>query len=305
MPVDSNKIIIAGGSGLIGSELSALLEQRGYDVFILTRQHELTSESKYIHWSPKTNEIDLDAIADAYAVINLAGAGVMDKRWSTDYKKILIDSRTQANACLKSAFKKIGRIPLLMSASAIGFYGQDMGRQKEYTESDEGHTEDFLRQVTQEWERTAREAGAYAERHIIVRIGIVLSMKGGALTEMLKGFQLGLCTYFSPGDQIYSWIHIQDLCRIFLHLLDNHACQGVFNGVSPEPVSARSFADRIGAHKYSNHLCVPIPLMAAKLILGERHEVLTTGNRVSSRKIASTGFSFSYPTLDACLTDLL
>jgi uncharacterized protein (TIGR01777 family) len=297
-------IIIAGGTGLIGSRLREKLNQLGYRVSILTRNSSLSGKPGYIDWNPGQLTVDTAALSDSTAIVNLAGAGVMDHAWTDAYKKKILQSRIDTNLCLRQAMKGMTVKPILISASAIGYYG--FGRPDEvFYEDSSAKSGDYLQEVTMKWEDAANRAAEFSRRHATFRIGIVLSADGGALTEMQKGFKLGVGSYFGSGEQVYSWIHIDDLCQMMIVAIQQEHVRGTFNAVAPKPVTAQTFASEIAQLKYGSSRLIPVPAFMAKLALGERHTVLTEGAHVSSNKIEKSGFEFQYRDIQTALSNIL
>lgn len=299
---NKNKILIAGGSGLVGQRLVQIANKNGWSAHVLSRKKETTIENWH-HWDPASKTLDID-LSKFEAIVNLAGAGVMDKPWSSSYKKTIIQSRVQSAETIGDALRSVKNPPMLVNASAIGWYGYTDNKTTSFTEETPPANGDFLQEVCKQWENAAFHAGKHAEQCIILRIGIVLSSKGGALQEMLRGFKLGFGSYFSPGDQRYSWIHIDDLCHLILFVI-KHRLSGVFNGVAPNPVSARAMADIMAMNKYGRSTLIPVPEFASKLMLGKRHNMLTGNCPVTSKKIQDEGFNFLYPEIDSALKNLM
>ena len=304
MKESKGNIVIAGGTGLVGSRLVELLEAKGYTTTILTRDSKKSKLAGFMQWSPSESQLDLDNIEQPQAVVNLAGAGVMDHAWTDSYKKTIIQSRVDSNRCLGEAMASLKSKPVYVSASAIGYYGYRESNEA-FHEDDTPTKGDFLQEVTKEWEAAGVQAGQQASRHVIVRIGIVMSAQGGALQEMEKGFVAGIGSYFSPGNQMYSWIHIDDLCGIIIHAIEQEVVDGVYNGVAPNPVVAKALAGSIAEAKYGKVRLLPVPKFASKLALGQRQKILTGSCKVSADKILRSGFKFHYPTIDSAMSDII
>lgn len=248
-------------------------------------------------------EIEDEAIASADAIIHLAGAGVSDKRWSDAWKKEIYNSRINSTRLLKDKVSQLNpNLRHFISASAIGYYGWDSGDKLVDEKSEKG--DGFLAEVVADWER---EVNAFDELKIKtskVRIGIVLSDEGGALVEIMKPIKFGVGAPLASGNQYMSWIHMDDLCGIFTHLLENGK-DGTFNGVAPAPATNKEFTKSI-ATELKKPLWLPnVPKFALRLIVGEMADILVGGNRVSSKKIEDAGFNFKYAALDHALQDLL
>ena len=303
MLTKGTEVVIAGGTGLIGSHMRRHLSELDVTTRILTRNKRLWSGPGYIPWNPELDELDERELSTCQVIINLAGAGIAEYRWTSAYKKRLIDSRVQSNLCLARALDQLTDPPILLSASAIGYYGYRHGNTP-FHETDAPVRGDFSQQVVTHWESAIAKAGAKAQRHVMVRIGIVLAHDGGALKEMEKGFRFGVGTYFCPGHQVYSWIHIDDLCRMMIHFINETSLSGTFNATAPRPVTALELAEKIGTSKFGRKRLIGIPEWMARLLLGDRYQLLTGGNFVSSQKVEKTGFTFAYPSIGDAVSNL-
>ena len=299
---DIKTVLITGGSGLVGTHLSQLLTAKDYTVTHLSRNPTQKSYQTF-YWDIKKGEIDDEAITSADAIIHLAGAGVSDKRWTESYKKEIYDSRIDSTRLLKEKVEKLNpKLKHFISASAIGYYGWDSGELVVDENSEKGPG--FLADVVEGWEKEADTFKDIGVKVSKVRIGIVLSEKGGALVEMMKPIKLGVGAPLGSGRQYMSWIHLEDLCDIFTHLLEKGK-EGIFNGVSPSPVTNKEFTHAI-ASQLNKPLWLPnVPKFALRLIVGQMADILVGGNRVSSKNIKDTGFNFQFEVLENALRDLL
>ncbi len=295
-------VLITGGTGLVGSQLSKLLTDKGYTVTHLSR-NPTQKHYQSFYWDVKKGEIEDEAITSADAIIHLAGAGVSDKRWSKEWKEEIYNSRIDSTRLLKQKVAEFNpKLQHFISASAIGYYGWDTGDQlvDENTSKGDG----FLADVVEDWEKEAdtfKELGIKVSK---VRIGIVISDKGGALVELMKPIKLGFGAPLAPGSQYMSWIHLQDLSGIFAYILD-HSLEGVFNGVGPSPLTNKEFT-QVVASQLKKPLWLPnVPKFALRLIVGEMADILVGGNKVSSKKVEDSGFNFQFVTLEETLHDLL
>lgn len=296
-------ILITGGTGLVGRQLTQLLKKNGYEVALLSRGKSRSSTEKTFHWDPVNQTIDKEAILWADAIVHLAGAGVADKRWTKAWKKEIADSRVLGTRLLATALKTIENhsVKTVVCASAIGIYGADTGPELLEEASSEGT--DFLSVVTKNWETEAEQVATLGIRTAILRIGIVLSPDGGALQKMAAPIKAGVGAVLGTGNQYISWIHVGDLCEMFLKALNDETMFGTFNAVAPNPVTNREFTLAL-ANKLHKKIGLPaVPAFALKLLLGQMSEVLLGGNNVSCRKILETGFQFKYRTLDSVLND--
>lgn len=298
-----SRVLIGGGTGLIGRHLSELLEREGYQVNHLSRQRRPDARFPTYQWDVKAQTIDDAAIEGVDYVINLAGAGIADARWTDRRKKIIIDSRTDSTRLLKDSFERLGHVPrAYLSASAVGYYG-DRGDQVLHEDDPPG--QGFLSESCILWENAISEVGLVVPRTVVMRTGIVLSTRGGALEKMLLPLKGFISTYFGDGSQYYSWIHIDDLCRAYLYALRNESIAGTFNGVAPHPVTNKQLAEALPQAADKKALVVPAPAFALKLVLGELSHTVLDSSRCSAEKLLDAGFSFSFPELVPALRDLM
>lgn len=307
-------ILLAGGTGLIGTELQTFFRENGYRVIVLSRSGGkrkdpyIKSLSEKFFWDPSQNKIDREAIEQADVIINLAGAGVADKRWTKARKQEIAESRVNSGNLIVKALSEIpNRVKLVINASGIGWYGADpsIPNPHPFTE-DMPPDSEFLGITCKAWEDSIQPVTGLGKRLVIFRTGIVLSTKGGALAEFLKPLQWGVAGILGNGRQIISWIHIHDLCRLFLFAIQNDNVQGVYNAVSPQPVSNKEFTIRL-AQKKKGRFYIPlyVPSFALKLILGEMSVEVLKSATVSSHKIKREGFVFNYENIDAAFDALL
>ncbi len=296
-------VLIAGGTGLVGRHLSALLSGEGYRVLHLSRRQNLQARYPAYRWDPAAGFIDDAAMEQAGHLINLAGAGVADKRWSKARKKLIAESRIQSTKLLRQYIEKHGpsNFKSFTAASAIGFYGN---RGEELLREDASPGSGFLPTVCTAWEAASNEMAALGLRTTIVRIGIVLSVKGGALPQMLLPFRFLVGTWFGSGRQWYSWIHIEDLCRIFAQAVKNESLRGTYNAVAPHPVRNREFVVKLRLALDRPALLLPVPAPLLRLALGQMAAVVLDSTRVSAGKLLATGFEFRHPELLPALQDL-
>ncbi len=297
------RILIAGGTGLIGTHLSRLLKNNGYEVSHLSRRANPTAEFPTYAWTPENGNFDRKAFDDADAIINLAGAGIADKLWSAKRKRDIIESRTSGNALIAKYLRSEKHsIQVYISASAIGFYAN---RGDEILTESSAVGTGFLAESTAAWEQAIAEVAATKVRTVALRIGVVLSPEGGALQKMLLPFMFRMGVYFGNGRQWTSWIHRADLCNIFLWALQNPSVNGTFNAVAPTPLSNFDLTKAISTAKGGGYLRLPAPAFALRLGMGEMADVVLGSTRVSSQKIENQGFIFRFPEVEAALKDLL
>lgn len=296
-------VLIAGGTGLVGSRLSQMLRERGYRVLHLSRRKNLDAEFPAYAWDVEKGIVDEEAIQKADFIVNLAGAGVAEKRWTPARKKLVIDSRVQSALLLKNAIaKKSEPLKAYLSASAIGFYGNR--GDESLPETAAPGREGFLPESVQAWENAIRQVAATGVRTVAFRIGIVLSTQGGALKEMLLPFQFFVGTYFGNGRQWYSWIHVEDLCQMFLEAIENQRFAGTYNAVAPNPERNKDFVFAMKKALKKPALVLPAPAFALRLVLGEMADAVLDSSKVSSEKVRQAGFEFRFPDLQLALEDV-
>jgi len=299
------RVLITGATGLIGQEMVKLCHEKDIKVnYLTTSKSKIVQEENYkgFYWNPKAKEIDADCFKGVDAIVHLAGATV-SKRWTPSYKKEILSSRTETTALLVNTLKELTHtVKQVVSASAIGIYPDSLINY--YDESHNEISSSFLGQVVSVWEQASDE---FLKLNITVskiRIGLVLSNKGGALMEIVKPIKFGLGAAFGNGKQWQSWIHIQDLANLFLYVLQNNL-KGVYDGVAPNPTS-NSELTKTAASVLHKPLFMPnIPKFFMKLVLGEMHILLFESQRVSSKKIADEGFLFKFNYLEPALNNLL
>ena len=299
----AEKVLISGGTGLLGNNLTLHLQKKGYEVNYLSRSGGEKNGIKCYKWDIKKGTIDQEAIANADYIIHLAGAGVADHRWTDEYKKEILESRTKSTALLcKTLKEQEHQVKSFVSASAVGIYGD---RGEELVDEESEVADDFLAQVCVAWEEEIFKVKELGIRTCAIRIGVVLSEKGGALPQLLTPIKMFVGAPLGPGDQYMPWIHIDDLSEIFIKSIEDETMHGVYNGVAPHPVTNDGLTKAI-ANKVSRPVFpINVPGFALKVIAGEFAESLIGGARVSSRKVENAGFEFSYPDIDAALNHLL
>ena len=294
------KIVISGASGLIGTQLVEQLQQLGHDVVRLVRRAANTGE---IMWDPKAGVLSASALEGADAVIHLSGAGIGDKRWTASYKREILESRTITTSLIANTIANMSRKPsVFLCGSAIGIYGPRGDEQ--LTEVSTNGTS-FLADVCEQWEAAAKPASDAGVRTVLLRTGIVLTTKGGALKKQLPLFQLGLGGKFGNGKQWQSWISIDDEVGAIEHLLTANV-SGAVNLTAPNPVTNAEFTSTL-ARVVKRPAFLPIPPFAPKAILGGElaDALLFTGQRVIPAALNASGYQFVHPTLEVALRALL
>ncbi|MFZ6024797.1 MAG: TIGR01777 family oxidoreductase [Bacteroidota bacterium] len=313
-------VLITGGTGMVGRYLTQYLIQKGYDVNWLSRKagggksqggknqgnKGQGNRVQVFQWDIDKQTIDEKAISSADHIIHLAGAGVAEQRWTPKRKQEILDSRTKSSALIVKALNEIpNHITTVVSASAIGWYGPDRPDSKSPFTEDMPYYPGFLGDTCKAWEESIEPVTASGKRLVRLRTGIVLSRTGGAITEFKKPIRAGIIPIFGSGKQVVSWIHVEDLCKLFLYAIENKETQGSYNAVAPNPVTSKALmialAKRMGR---SWALPVPVPAFILKILLGEMSIEILKSATVSSGKIEAAGFRFSYPTIEQAVGNL-
>ncbi|TGE19320.1 TIGR01777 family oxidoreductase [Hymenobacter elongatus] len=296
----SRKVLITGGTGLIGTRLADMLIDAGYEVAILSRQ---PSQSRYrsFRWDPSAGTIDEAAVPYADYIINLAGSSVADGKWTTERKRDILTSRLQGTSLIARELAKNNQhVRTFLSASAIGIYG-DSGDQLVTEETPPASASDFLVAVSQQWEKAGQQVQALGIRTVLMRIGIVLSTEGGALVPLARTVKMMAGAPLGSGRQFMSWIHLDDLCRLFIQVLEDARWQGTYNAVAPNPVTNQEFTETLAEVMHRPLVLPKVPAFGLKLMMGEMSEIVLGSQRVSADKVLKTGFQFEYPQLKAAL----
>lgn len=300
-------VLITGGTGLVGMALCHYLVRKGYKVIVLTRSPAYQEDIKgvsYAAWNIKTQTIDVNAVQQADYILHLAGAGVVDKKWTSSYKVEILNSRTQSSKLLVNTLKSYPHhAKAIISSSAIGWYGADKVAGHSFREN-EPAASDFLGQTCLQWEQSIEAAENLQVRVCKLRTGIVLSNKGGALNEFKKPLRFGVAAILGSGQQVISWIHIDDLCRMFHHAMIT-SVKGSYNAVAPLPVTNKHLTLTL-AKALRGRFFIPIhiPAFILKLILGTRSIEVLKSTTVSADKIKATDFTFVYPSVKAAIGNL-
>ena len=297
-----NNVLIAGGTGLIGSKLVIKLKQNNYKiVFLSTRPNANNLKDSY-YWNPEQGIFpDID-LAQFSCVINLCGAGIFDKDFSDERKKILLNSRIQPIHMLLQQFQLQNvKLPVFISASASGYYENISS---EGLNEASPHGRGFISELVQQWEATALKMQTVSERVAIVRIGIVMAEQGGFLEPIRKSLKLFAGAVPGPGHQVISWIHIDDLCDAFIYIMEKKL-SGVFNGTAPHPETISNIT-KLLAKQLKRPLWLPnIPVWALKIIFGkERHLLLLSSQNIAPYRLLYEGFKFQHPYADEAIQSL-
>jgi uncharacterized protein (TIGR01777 family) len=293
------KVLITGGTGLVGSELKRELMRVGCAVNVLTRQ-DIPDQPR---WDIEKNHIDLKDLGPFDAVINLAGENIATGRWNAEKKRRIRESRVHGTRLLSEFLAMSDAKPkVLISASAIGYYGD---RGLEACDECAGPGDDFLADVCQEWEAATAPAVNAGIRVVNTRIGVVLSSKGGALEKMLLPFKLCLGGPVGDGKQIMSWISITDLVRAIIFILERPDLEGPVNLVAPNPISNGGFAKCLG-ERLKRPAVMPLPTFMVRLLFGEMGDaLLLSSTNVIPGQLRQAEFKFNHPDLESAFKDLL
>ena len=299
-------VLMTGGTGVIGQELTKSLLADGHEVTILTRNPDRKSGvpagARLLWWDAKTTEGWADVVESTDAVVHLAGESLADGRWSDERKKRIRDSRVMSGqALVKGIEQATNRPQVLIQSSAVGYYGP---HKDEIIDESGGAGSDFLAHICFEWEAATAPVERLGVRRAVARTGIVLSQDGGALPRILLPFKMFAGGKMGSGNQWWSWIHIADEVRALRFLIDQEAASGPFNLTAPNPMKNKDFAKTVGSVMGRPSL-LPVPSPALSTALGEMSTVLLDGQRVVPGRLLELGFEFKYPELDVALKDLL
>jgi len=295
-------VLITGGTGLIGQALTWLLLSKGYKVSCLSRRNISLKNVTLYRWDITRNFIEEKAITTADYIIHLAGANIAEKRWTKKRKQKIIDSRVKTAELI---FEKLKTTPhhikAVISASGIGYYGD---RDDQLLTEESKPVNDFLSISCQQWEKAVNKMADLNLRVVINRMGIVLSKQGGGLPKLDLPVKWHLGPIFGNGKQLMSWIHIEDLCNIFLHAIENEKIKGTYNAVAPGYCTNKSFIKTIAKALNKKILLFKVPEFLLYLGLGQMADLLCFSNKVSCEKIIATGFKFRYPELLTALKQI-
>ena len=316
-------VLITGGTGMIGKALTKALVEKNHDVIVLTRNVSKVSRYKaqgtrhkaqstkeitavqYAEWNVEKQTIDKDAIAKADYIVHLAGTNLGEKRWTRKRKQEIVSSRVDSGRVIVDSLKEIpNHVKAVVSSSAIGYYGPDRKNGGAFKETDTAFN-DFLGQTCKQWEESISPVTQLGKRLIVLRSGIVLSKEGGALPRFITPLRFGLATILGSGKQIMSWIHIDDLVRIYISAIENEKLSGVYNAVAPGTISSKEFVLTLTKTRNKFFIPVRVPSVFLKLVLGEMSIEVLKSATVSCDKIKTEGFNFLYPSAESALHQIL
>lgn len=300
------RVIITGGSGLIGRELTATLSYAGHDVILLSRSpnrvQDLPLKAKAVEWDGRTPQGWGDLVNSVDAIVNLAGANIAGGRWTDQRKQILRDSRVEAGQAVVEAVRAAVNKPrVVVQASAVGYYGvRGIEEVTETTPAGSG----FLPELCKDWEASTAPVEQLGVRRAIARTGVVLSPDGGALPRMMTPFRFFVGGPLGSGKQWFPWIHFTDEVNALKYLIESESASGAYNLCSPTPVTNAEFSRILG--KRMHRPCwLPVPDFALRLLFGEMADVLLKGQKQMPRRLQRSSFRFLYSAADAALKDIL
>ncbi|HYG02163.1 MAG TPA: TIGR01777 family oxidoreductase [Chryseosolibacter sp.] len=301
--LNPTRILITGASGLVGKNLTKILLQYGYDVIHLSRSNP-QNNPKIFTWDIGANEIQPGAFEGVDVIIHLAGANVAEGRWTQKRKKELLESRTESSALLRRNLENINhQVKHFISASAVGYYGF-RDNDKIFREEDPPGN-DFLASLTSQWEAEVDQIRVPGMRVVKLRTGVVLSRDGGALAPIAATVRKWIGAPLGYGSQFISWIHLTDLCRMFLFVLQNQSVSGPVNAVAPNPVTNKQLTEVV-AQVLNKPLMLPnVPAIGLKIAFGEMAQIVLNGSRVSASKLIDAGFEYEFPDINSAVKDLL
>ena len=296
-------VLITGGSGLVGKELNKKLTQKGYKVHNLSRNKSQTNKSNVFYWNPEKEEIDSEAIEKADYIIHLAGANIGEKRWTSKRKQIILNSRVKSGELLFKSIKENKLKPnAFISASATGYYG-GITSDKTFVETDSS-ANDFLGKTCLKWEQTADKFTVEGIRAVKIRTGVVLTRKGGALEKMFIPVKLGVGSPIGSGEQFMPWIHIDDLCNIYIKAIEDTKMESAYNAVAPEHKTNKEFVKTIAKVLKKPFWFPNVPSFVLKILFGEMSQIILKGSKVSSEKIIKADYEFEFTQLKDAIIDL-
>jgi len=298
------KVLITGGTGLIGKRLTEMLLEKGYQVTYLSRKKETVPSVKVYEWNVEKAYIEEGALAGVDYLIHLAGSGVAEGRWTDERKKVIISSRTETIGLVAQKLKEKGIRPkAFISASGSSYYGEDTGNVKHTEESPAGN--DFLSHVTVVWEKAADAIADLGVRTVKLRTGVVLSKDGGAIPRMAQPAKFGFGAPLGSGKQWVSWIHLDDICKMYIQAMENETWQGAYNAVTSQPVTNEELTNEICNALDKPQWLPNVPAFALKLVFGKMSSVILGSSYLVNQRIKSeTNFRYDFPDLRRALREI-
>lgn len=300
-------ILITGGTGLVGHRLATLLVDAGHTVNLLTRNAKAPVAAPFTAaygWDVENNKLDEEALVETDVIVHLAGAGIADKPWTAERKKEILDSRVNSSKLLVEALKyKPNKVKAVISASASGYYGFTERFNRPYEETDPAGT-GFLADTCKAWEDAISQVESLGKRLALIRIGIVLSSKGGALKKIADITRATFGTALGTGNQAMPWIHIDDLCTLFIRAIENETYVGSYNGAAPAADTNQTFTKAVAQQFGKFVMPINAPAFVINTLYGEMAQVVLEGARLSTTKTAASGMPFAYTHLPDAIADL-
>lgn len=299
-------VLITGGSGMVGRRLTKLLKKKGYEVIWYSRERYVKGKIPRYKWDYRNGYIDEEALEQADYIVHLAGANLGDDPWTKHRKKTIVESRVKTTNLLVDTLRVIENVPeAFITASAVGYYGLDIS-DKIYTEEDILSGTDFLSTTCQQWESAAdRFADEIGVRTVKIRTAFVISRKSEALRKMMLPTRFGLGSPLGKGKQYFSWVHIDDLCNIYLKAIEDVEMKGVYNAVAPDYTTNARFMHRLARAMRRPFFMPRVPSFVLRMVMGEAADMVLGGSRISSEKIQQAGFQFEYGTVDKAIRTTL
>lgn len=290
-------ILLTGGSGMIGRRLSEMLMEKGYGVIWLSRERHINAKIPRYRWNYQKNEIDKEALERADVIIHLAGSNLGDKRWTRHTKQEIVESRVHTAKLLMETCLLMTKKPeSFISASAVGFYGMHTSGMI-FSEEDQPAQDDFLSRTCKKWESAAFAFQSELEvRTVALRTAFVISRESEGFRRMKLPTRYGVGAPLGTGRQYLAWIHLEDLCRIYLKAVEDNMMQGVFNAVSPEQITNAGFMKALAKEMNRPFFLPGIPAFLLRLFMDEAAGIILEGSCISSQKIQDAGYQFLYPT---------
>ena len=297
-------VLIAGGSGEIGKYLSKVLLEKGFKVSLLSRRRRLLDKISTFTWNVEKGEIDERAIKSADYIINLTGANIGEKRWSSKRKNEILDSRVESTKLLFKKVQELNKqLDAFITASAVGYYG--LNTSDEIFTEDNIPSNDFLGIVCDKWEKASHLFKEFGIRTVQIRTGVVLNNGAGALSKMMVPIKMFIGSPLGSGNQYVPWIHIKDLCNTYVKSIEDSRMKGAYNAVAPEHITNKKLTVEIAKQLHRPLFLPNIPQIGLKILMGEMSKIALEGSRVSSEKLTNVEYKFMFPKLDSALEDLL
>ncbi len=298
------KVVITGGTGLVGMRLSQILADKGYSVVHLSRTENLSANFPKHKWDLNSGFIDPEALKNASYIIHLAGANVSEGKWTEQRKKAILESRVESGNLLYSEVKKQAiKLKAFISASATGYYGS-ITTEKIFKETDPAAS-DFLGSVCKQWEESSFKFQELDIRTVALRTGVVLTPKGGALKKLITPIKLGAGAAAGSGRQYMPWIHLDELCFMYIHAMENKNMVGAYNAITAEHCTNTEFTKTLAKVLQRPFWPFKIPSFMLKLMFGEMSVIVLEGSRIDATKILNSGYEFKFPFLKGTLKNLL